>query len=220
MYCPKCTYDLSKGEDKEFETLCDHVCDPNKESYPLRPTWVCDNPNCECSKHDVFWDEFGEYYGCFEVEFEHRLNSAISSFARKNDIEIYKKGLKRSTYLSPILMLWFLQPKIEFNYKADEYGNVLSKSWSLNWLKRDKLFRGKSGYYTYYTFPIMNIIRHLKNLKFAINNIKENGESEFRTISIRSYFKPIQSWDKRWWRHTELWLSKIIFRKQYKKSLK
>ena len=58
MACPFCGKELTKGEKKRYETLIDHVDDPNRENYPLRDTWVC---NCEKSK-DGFWDMFGDYY--------------------------------------------------------------------------------------------------------------------------------------------------------------
>jgi len=58
MACPFCGKELTKGEQKKYETLCDHVSDPNMEDYPLRDTWVC---TCEKSK-DSFWDMFGDFY--------------------------------------------------------------------------------------------------------------------------------------------------------------
>ena len=58
MKCPFCGKELTNGERRKYETLIDHVDDPNKEDFPLRPTWVCD---CEKAK-DSFWDMFGYFY--------------------------------------------------------------------------------------------------------------------------------------------------------------
>ena len=58
MKCPFCKKKLQAGELKEFETVWEHVENPNYEDFPLRPTWFCD---CEMSL-DCFWDEWGEFY--------------------------------------------------------------------------------------------------------------------------------------------------------------
>lgn len=218
MFCPKCHEKLVEGEPRKFETLSEHVSNPNMESYPLRITYVCKNPNCECSKDDVFWNETGDYYGMGNIEFEDDKYSAYPSFARRMEIEIYNKGLKKRTYLHPALTLWVLKPVIEYNYKADNNGNVVSKSWSLKWLKKDCWYkRDKLGYHTYYSFPIMTIIRHQIYFKEIFNNNElSNG---FKNSQIKEFFKPLPTWDKRWWRHVELWLTKVIFRKHYLKYL-
>lgn len=214
LYCPYCQFQLSKDLDKKFETLSEHVCDPNNEyGRPLRPTWKCYNDDCPCSKEDIFWDESGDLYGWSNINFYNDISTAFPSIARRLDIEIYKKGLKKETRLSPALMLWFLMPVIEYHYKADDYGNVLKKSWSLTWRKKNKLF-GKGGYYIGYTFPLHMIIWSLKRKRRLIKNIEHS--SEFRVKELKREFEPIASWDKRWWRHFTLFLSKIIFRKYYK----
>ena len=58
MKCPFCGCFLLEGEQKRYETLCEHVSNPNQEYYPLRDTWVC---NCEKS-HNSFWDWYGDFY--------------------------------------------------------------------------------------------------------------------------------------------------------------
>jgi len=220
MFCPKCHKELISGEDKEFETLSEHVCDPNQESFPLRATWICVNKNCPVSKENVFWDDNGEYYSWGGlIKFDNDLYSAYPSFARKMDIEIYKKGLQKQTYIHPVFMLWILKPMIEYNYKSNEHGDVLKKTWKLKWLKKDCWYKKDSfGHHKYYTFPFVNIYHFLKNKKREIENIKENGETKWRLNQLKSSFEPIKSWDKRWWRHFELSAAKIIYRKWYLKS--
>jgi len=58
MKCPFCKKTLIRGEDKEFETLLDHVSNPNAIKYPPRETFVC---SCIIS-HDCFWDIDGAFY--------------------------------------------------------------------------------------------------------------------------------------------------------------
>lgn len=220
MNCPKCHKRLVQGKDREFETLTDHICEPNREHYPLRPTFICNNPQCPASKEDLFWDEWGALYGYSrKLEFDNNINSAYPSFERKTDIEIYKKGLKSKMYLPPCLMLWFLQPMIEFTYKADEYGNVLKKGYKLVWLKKDNWkpwVKDRFGYHTHYSFPIMMIIRHIKSHIDTIRNCSDG----YKSHKAKELLEPLASWDNRWWRKVEKWLDKHIIYRYYKNHLK
>lgn len=215
MHCPNCHNKLADGEPRKFETLSDHVCDPNRLNYPLRPTFICTNPECFISSTDVFWDESGDLYGWIERgKVKNDLTSAYPSISRRLDIEIYKKGLKKQLYLHPALMLWFLKPLIEFNYKADDYGNILKRSYKLKFLRKDS-WNDKFGYHIYYTFPLASIFRSIKYDWYKISDIKKNGLTDYKKNQLKEMFKPIASWDKRWWKHTELFISKIIFKKWY-----
>lgn len=220
MHCPYCHCAVVRGKDKRFETLCEHVEDPNREEYPLRPTWVCENLKCALSKEQVFWDDRGSMYGWSDALSCRDFHSTYPSFERRMEVEIQRRGVKDKIYLPAALMLWILKPIIEFEYKADEWGHVLEKTWKLKWLKKDSWKPWKKdpfGYHTYYTFPIMNIIHSLKSTHRDVEYFKYHPESAFAFNNLKDEFKPIPSWDKRWWRHAQLWVSKIIFRKWYLK---
>lgn len=213
LHCPKCHKPLISGKEQRYETLSEHVCDPNNTTRPLRPTLVCNNINCPASKEDIFWDSYGDFYGWNKkFEFDDDINSAFPSNSRKLDIEIYKKGLKKEIRLHPALMLWLLQPIIEFKYKADEYGNVLKRWWIIKWLKKDKWYKkDEYGYHIYYTFPLVHIYSHIKyNIRLLTNGSDVYLKSESKEI-----FKPLPKWDKRWWRYVEKFIDKIILIKYY-----
>lgn len=56
--CPRCKNPLSKGKSKRYETLSEHVLNPNKYLYykpPLRPTLKCNN-GCYPRRH--FFDPY------------------------------------------------------------------------------------------------------------------------------------------------------------------
>lgn len=218
MKCPKCHQELIKGEDQRFETLSDHVSDPNNHNHPLRPTFICNNSECPASKEELFWDEYGEMYGWERTfKFDNNIYSAYPSFARRMDIEIYKKGLKSQLLLHPCLMLWFLQPMIEFTYKSDDYGNVLKRGYKLVWLKKDHWqpwVKDQWGYHNHYSFPIMMIIKHIKR---NISIIKDCSET-YKQHAVKELLKPLPNWDKRWWRKVEKWADKNIFYKYYVKK--
>jgi hypothetical protein len=222
MFCPMCYEKLQNGEERKFETLTDHVCDPNREDYPLRPTWICTNAKCECGlSNDIFWDETGDIYGGFKLKFPDDRDSAYPSHSRKSDIEIYKKGLKKQTYLPAFLMLWFLKPMIEHNYKGDEWGDVLGRSFKLKFLRKDKinlLYKDRFGYHVYYTFPWVSLFRSLKRNYDTIHNKKLS--QTYKYGSVCEMFEDLPTWEKRIWRKLEKWLNKILFRKQYKLYLR
>lgn len=92
--------------------------------------------------------------------------AALNSMAKRQEIEIYGKGLKRKIYLSEWWTLKMLKPLIEFKYKGDEMGNVLGRTWKLRWLYKEK---GSNYYSTYYTLPIMSFFRMSKH---TIKDIK------------------------------------------------
>ena len=66
MKCPICKSILYQDEWKEYETLLEHVSDPNIEKYPLRPTYKCPNPVC-IAFGIGYWGIMGGHYGgnCF-----------------------------------------------------------------------------------------------------------------------------------------------------------
>jgi hypothetical protein len=89
MKCPFCKSKLVRGENREFENICDHVMNPNQENYPLRPTLIC---SCSIS-HDCFWDNQGGFYmGRDSVSYKEMAkykgsHSALGSWERWQDKE-------------------------------------------------------------------------------------------------------------------------------------
>ncbi len=59
--CPKCSVNLVAGKPRSYETLVEHVSDPNmywEKQAPLRGTLVCPR-NCY---PETYWSVFGESY--------------------------------------------------------------------------------------------------------------------------------------------------------------
>jgi hypothetical protein len=59
MLCPVCRTRLVPGERLRYETLDEHVCNPNGKS-PVRITFVCPKETCEAHVKEVFWANDGE----------------------------------------------------------------------------------------------------------------------------------------------------------------
>ena len=61
MKCPNCKTELILSQEtRKYETLNDHVCDPNGES-PERFYFYCPNENCILSTA-AFWDDWGDFF--------------------------------------------------------------------------------------------------------------------------------------------------------------
>ncbi len=57
MKCPHCKTELIKGEAKAYETLCEHVENPNDTTIRLRATYFCPN---RCGGKDAFYGIYAE----------------------------------------------------------------------------------------------------------------------------------------------------------------
>jgi len=88
--CPCCKRKLAKGEDKEYETLSDHVYDPNMEKYPLRATWECQNVKCSVANSIRFYDQDGAVHSTTDTpkKYWSAIGSPDWSFYRKNKWEV------------------------------------------------------------------------------------------------------------------------------------
>ena len=130
MQCPKCKSELIKGEPKVYETILEHVSDPNNENLPKRATWECPT---SCVKG--FWNRYGDYYGPdFKTSETH---SAYNSPALKDEIEAYGTGLKRERLLNPSWTFGYWQPMISYSYQSNNKGEVLKRFSKLRFLKKD-----------------------------------------------------------------------------------
>lgn len=158
MLCPCCKSEIIIGSEKRYQTLDEHVCSPNDDS-PMRLTLICSEPSCITRGHDVFWDADGDMYGGFTIPdftFIGGNNSPFNSLARRLNIEIYKVGVKDKTELSPAWLLGFYQPIIQWEYQANENGEVLKRSFSIRYLKKAG---GKK--YSVYVTPFWETARFL-----------------------------------------------------------
>ena len=86
MRCPKCRSELVLGEQRKYETLNDHVSNPNAADYPLRRTFVCPNSDKWCLKG--FYDEWGDYYSAGHQFVDNKYLYALDSGSRKCQVDM------------------------------------------------------------------------------------------------------------------------------------
>ena len=157
--CPSCKKPVIITGEREYETLVEHVSNPNMENFPLRDAYQCSDEKCITRKSDVFWDYYGDMYGLIKVNnetvwgdtdefFINGNNAPFGSHTRKANVEIYKKGLKKSLSLHPIFCLWIYKPFIEYNYVGNTDGEIIKRTYKLKLLAKNE-----SGEYIYMRNP-------------------------------------------------------------------
>jgi len=68
--CPLCKKPLLAGKMKRYETLIEHVMNPNQEEHPERPTLVCANKACQAWDRGYWSDldyEKSWYSSCLNI---------------------------------------------------------------------------------------------------------------------------------------------------------
>jgi len=208
LICPGCMHPLETDGSFRYDDVCG-------------PRWsmkhICVNDDCKLSRK-AFWNDFGEYFSGdmafndFEKIYGHDKYAAFNSFSKKSEIEIYKKGLTKKKYLSPILTLGWLKPYIEYKYIGDEMGNILKKKYSLKFLKRNE----NNEFTIHYTSTISSILFTLRYFRREIKYFKKNP-SRYAVNEIFNHTK-LPSWDNRLYKKIILKFNLFYYKKTIKKA--
>jgi len=188
MNCPVCREELKKGETFVYEDVC---------GSSVTHKHTCETEGCICNEKNCYWSHYGDFFSgdmgyklCNEI-FPDSKYAAINSFAKKSEVEIYKKGLKKKTYLSPLLCLYQLQPYIEHVYFGNEAGEVLKRKYKLQFLKKDE----RGVFCLGYTSGISMLKYFIRSFKRDLNAWKEFPNNKFRQEQFLKQFD--RGWDKR-----------------------
>ncbi len=102
LACPLCLEALTLGpEKKAFETLTEHVADPNCEDLFLRDVLICQNPSCDLADPEIglYWSKCaGEYYSTGSFRYSGPLQTKI------NVLEAEHKKVFGETYGGPLTL--------------------------------------------------------------------------------------------------------------------
>ena len=135
MRCPVCTTELVKGRERKYETLHEHVTDPNKEDYPYRPTWECPLGQKQRCIMFSFWDPDGGYYGGARGTPEH--SSALGSWEREYDDERVERDRRHNVFFRR-WWRWLCKPAHDLHWKIKQWAWCVypPKKWPLTVLQR------------------------------------------------------------------------------------
>lgn len=225
MKCPCCKTQLIEWKKLRLETLDEHICKPNGP-VSEKMAYVCPAPGCPVNAAapavKVFWNEEGALYNDFDTstvesfkrDKEYFSNipwidgndAPFGTFQRQINVEIYKKNENKIVFVVPkwfpIRKGWICE-KV-WHYKSNENGDILKRSWSLNWWipngmgSRTRYISGISMMKFELRTIWRNIIQIIKgNDKWAIQNLQR--------IIERSEWKNAE-----WWRHCGAILSRCV----------
>lgn len=232
MRCPICGEELVEGMGRRYETLEEHVFDPNG-TPSLKPTLVCDNQHFKYTKdgdegncpfrHSIFWDYYiGDFYvlnGFGDTIREHEdflkeiahnhMFEARDSHARKVQIDIYKK--KRIELFRLFRWRWV----IDFKFTGDEDGNIVKRRPYIQMFSTDD--DGNSWSYT--TTFITSFLHSVHMFKNTLKRYQQHPTNKYVQDEIEREFEPLPKWDTRFYRRLYKWYINTFY-KNIKNRLK
>jgi len=200
LLCPLCRSQLIVGPDYRYETLGEHVCDPNG-ARPSRPTLVCPNQSCQASWAKIFWSTDGEgpYHTNFDENYAWIDGNPLpfGSYHRGIYFQCGYHDEDRRFIIGKLMV------KRAVTYKSDDYGH-------------------KTGKNVHYSIWWNNIhwISGIRMLLFSLGQFyhsKKNGErfviNEVKGIVQRA------TWPRaEWWRKASCLYVKLFHPTIYKKA--
>ena len=124
MLCPCCKKKLVEGKKLRIQTLAEHVLFPN-EKPSLKSSFRCGNNYCAASHPKIFWDEYGDIYGCVKgIKWIDGNDGPFGSIQRQSNIEILKKDENKILFSIPFTRFFL---KVEYDYKSNENGDILER---------------------------------------------------------------------------------------------
>ena len=196
MNCPICDSGLEKGEMLRFETLCDHIEDPNNErGLPLRPTYICKKRTCPLSGQMLFWDEFGEVYiNKYEIYME--LEKQFKHISSQNILEAQnspgRKWAMEGTYSGTKYKLFRIgnyKWEIHRQHTCNEKGQVVKYKFFI------QTFKHASPGWIYYSGFWHILILCIKQFNRTLKNWKED-HNDHEKRELLSNFKDLTERDK------------------------
>lgn len=201
MLCPACKTNLVPGNLEQYETLDEHICDPNGEERPLRQTYVCPNVSCFAHTEGTLWayDGEGPYGGKFTLDDSRWIDSnpcPFNSYHRQLHFQIYHKDEDKRIKLSKH---WTLE--IHVRYQSNDHGDKVGRVRTYQLIKDG----------VYYMNGIKMLVFTLKQFykerkygrKGAANDMVNRGN------------RP----NAAWWARVAAWYVKVFHKKELTKQL-
>jgi len=212
LICPNCKSNLYLDGTFIYNDVLDSDITSDKH--------ICINESCELNNNEthIMWCDMGDIFGgghkILRKLFPNNKYAAINSLAKKQEIEIYKSGLKKSIYLHQIFTLYWLKPYIDIKYKGNYMGDVLSKTYHLKFLKK--------GSHNEYTILYVSSISHLiSNIKSFYRILKYYNQNNQNIYAINSLYDEFEiKINNHWWKKYFLLFKKILYNTTYDDILK
>lgn len=197
MGCPCCRTKLVFVKKGKYETLCEHVGNPNSR-VSMKDAFGCPNTDCEAYKYDKLWIESGEgpYGGFKKIKYIDNNDAPFRTYHRSLNAQQSKKF---DFFITKWIMII-----IEISSKADNNGKR-------NWNKIIKIgiaFLDKHGGYVKYISGINMLI-------YNINKYIRRGDKRVDTFIFDiEHIEKFKYTD--WWRKLSLAICSFIWKNDYK----
>ncbi len=195
-------------EKKLLCPLCREVLVPSTNpEHALLGRWQCKSEHCPTHWGGINWNLNGDTYSSDYMKSKALENSGafidnnapFGTIGRELNVTIFKHD---EDYYLGTLFGWRL--KVEFKYKSNTNGEILSRKRELIFIKPDN---------TYYVSGLHMLFYTIKNYYREINLSNLDGSSPFE-IPKKGSWKA-----KKWWRRLAPVILRILNPREYKKSL-
>lgn len=202
--CPACELKLIKGSPKYYETLVEHVCDPNNTIFPLRDTWICKNQKCKLYNLG-FWDETGGYYGSVYDEDEEKYhikrkmldkirdyNYGTLDALNSPDFQIHQQLDKTLRWINLKIIQFHFVSKYRI---VSGYGTLIKDKVEI------EIINYKGHKYISGIHMLKYLFENYSDLRKKLERqLEEDGDyNEYTLLEYLKEFKG-SKWDKRWWK--------------------
>ena len=195
LRCSICGKPLKPTNYFQTEDCCQHVSTTVK--------WVCPN------HPEIYWDTQGEMYVVDYLkertdEYINGLHNALGSFARKLEVEIYKKD-ENKQYKFPFK--WTLQK--EGVYTSNYEGDILSRKWKFHWIyKSTHFYSGTKKFIFSIPKMFIEILRYHISGKYRNPNefMRNWNDDRIFGLNIVSYHNKR---GYRWWKKVGYFLAPL-----------
>lgn len=200
MLCPICKTELITTCKRRLQSIEESVLYPNDKAS-FKDAFHCPNKECEASKDNLCWNEWGEYYMLDwgksrdkEYAFINNNNGPFGSFQRKCNVEVGKHD--EDFYLINLKIPFInirIRLKVSWKYEGNEDGEVL---------KRIPKF-----------YLIVNDIYYISGLGMLVFCLKQF----YKQKPVERMKEELScGWDRRWWRRLFVFYIKTVHRAEYK----
>jgi hypothetical protein len=118
-----------------------------------------DCPCCQTASFDIFWGEDGVRYGWGDkISWINNNDAPFGTIQRQMNVEIEKHDEDYYLFTIPCFPLKGWKYKVEYSYKSDVEGNILSRKRHYKWITSE---------HTYY-------MSGFRMLKYSLGNIFRN----------------------------------------------
>ena len=215
--CPCCIGKLEANGSRLYETLVEHVLDPNNETPNYRPTLRCSNHSCITYKN-VFWSDAGEEFT--EVERHHTYTKMMAA-ASGNLAPFGSYQRMANVKYSDANRKWYkfglFGIKIEYDLEVDYTGTIRHKT-----INRIELtLPDGRGDYQVKNLVIVDTYRQWKVFNESVRRLEKNltGDSTedtspgFNRTSIQSSIASVTTRNngKDTWRRNLRWIMRTFY---------